>query len=126
MGHGHSELDALLMSFHHSQEKLVGEIDGSVVCIHGVALLNAAAGIGSPWMLGTDGIDSGWRPFLKGSREWIADVRTRYAELTNYVYAENKKSIQWLEWLGFTVEPAEPRGVNGAMFCHFHMNGDWV
>ena len=30
-----------------------------------------------------------------------------------------KKSLKWLKHLGFTVEPPEPYGPKGAMFCPF-------
>jgi hypothetical protein len=44
----------------------------------------------------------------------------------NYVYAENKKSIKWLEWLGFKVRDAQPIGINGANFHRFEMVNDNV
>ena len=73
----------------------------------------------NPWLLGTDRIDELWRPFLRTTKMMFPLICAKYPCQRNHVYLRNKKSIAWLKWLGFEIEPPEPYGVSGALFCKF-------
>lgn len=94
---------------------------GAPIAILGVAPLNLLEGKGIPWMLATDAADRHPRIMLEGGRSMIALWRRTYPTLANFVHAENAKSVRWLKWLGFTVDPAQPFGAAGESFHRFHL-----
>lgn len=58
--------------------------------------------IGVPWMLAKDGfkITKSW---LRHCRDVIfPEMNDTFPVLMNYVHKENKESIRWLKWLGFS------------------------
>lgn len=57
---------------------------------------------GNPWLLGTDAIMEVRREFLKQSRAYVARMHDGFTRLENIVHVENKLSIRWLKWCGFT------------------------
>jgi len=97
-------------------------VDGVPVGMLGVGDVNVLAGVGAPWLLGTDGMMRvPKRVFLAGSVKIVGQWRGRYALMSNYVDGRNKVSIRWLKWLGF--EMKEPVMMNGVEFYRFEMRG---
>lgn len=123
------------LSSHHSPETaLRRSVDESPVmclaavapegplCIFGVGS-SLLSDTGSPWMLGTDLLDHGYRRFLAAhSRRFVAAMRHRWSRLENWVHADNLRSVRWLEACGFTLGPPESFGAESALFRHFWMN----
>jgi hypothetical protein len=77
----------------------------------------------SIWLLAKDGLTATkshrWQ-LCTLARQWVDLCVAEVGEpIGNFAYAGNKKSLKWLKHLGFTVEPPEPHGVKGAMFCPF-------
>ena len=69
--------------------------------IFGVASTDSPA-IGSPWLLATKDfkITKDW---LKMCRDLIfPQMDDTFPILKNFIHKENKESIQWLKWLGFS------------------------
>jgi ribosomal protein S18 acetylase RimI-like enzyme len=93
----------LVDSFTSSSICRVALVDGVPVAVLGVCD-SGIAGVGVIWMLGTDGIYKISRQFLKGSMRELRMLANEYKTLFNYVYTDNKLSIKWLEWLGFTID----------------------
>lgn len=73
---------------------------------------------GVPWLLGTDGIHRVNREFLKQSRAYVERMHEYFPYLENRVHAENRLSIRWLEWCGFTIDDV-PTSINGEAFFRF-------
>lgn len=96
--------------------------DGDLVCIAGVSSKSLLGGVGVPWALGTGLMDRMPRQVLHYSPRMLAVMMGEFAELVNYVHAENRRSIRWLKWLGFTVDPAQQLK-NGEWFCRFSIGG---
>tara|TARA_R100000234_G_scaffold13313_2_gene7411 strand:+ start:3813 stop:4259 length:447 start_codon:yes stop_codon:yes gene_type:complete len=75
------------------------------------------------WMLGTDGLTSSKnhkKTLCVDGKKWIDYCLKEVGKpIGNWVYAENKKSIKWLKYLGFTVNDPRPYGHNRALFCQF-------
>lgn len=117
-------LDALLFSIRNSAEAYEGVVNGDIICMFGVGSLSAATGRGSPWMLGTQGVQDYWLLFARISRVWIDDIRTRYASLENYVDARNALAIRWLAWLGFTIGDPVPYGPYRLPFRRIELKGE--
>lgn len=96
-----------------------GWAGGEPVCVFGVTPWSWTAGVGIPWMVGTEGLDRAARSLLRTSRPAIDLMHARFPELVNYVDARNVRAIRWLWWLGFTLGPPEPHGVAGLPFHRF-------
>tara|TARA_R100001460_G_scaffold16356_2_gene35742 strand:+ start:1534 stop:1980 length:447 start_codon:yes stop_codon:yes gene_type:complete len=77
----------------------------------------------SIWLLGTDELTA-----TKNHRKTLCIDGIKWVEycldktkkpIGNWVYHENKSSIKWLKYLGFTVETPRPYGLSRALFCQF-------
>lgn len=62
-------------------------------------------GVGSVWLLGSEGIRADKAIFLNISEHFIALMLNAYPILFNFVDARNKSSIKWLKWLGAEIAP---------------------
>jgi len=69
-----------------------------------------------PWMVACTAVERFPIPFLRFTRRFI-DSLPMFLE--NAVDARNVKTIQWLRWLGFTIEEAIPMGLRGEPFHAF-------
>lgn len=98
-----------------------GLSEGMPVCIFGVAPVNLIAGVGSPWMLGTDELADKPISALRHCRPYVGRMLRVYSRLENYVDDRNEKSKEWLRWLGFTLEEPRPYGHAGVMFRPFSL-----
>ena len=123
---GSSPLYSLQRGVSWSKASATVIIDGEIAAIMGVASFGLLSDEGSPWLLGTDVMTEKKRAVLKESPTVVKLMLSICPELENWVHADNKVSVRWLRWLGFTVEVAEPRGVNGELFHRFHMRVDDV
>lgn len=97
------------------------DVNGSPAVVFGVSPSWERLGWGKPWMVATDAIRSISRRFLIGSVDQVADMHREFAALHNIVHARNHLSINWLRWLGFTVE-AEPCGPAGEFLQFWRKN----
>lgn len=80
--------------------------DGQPLCVYGVVPTTLLPPIGQPWMLAHRDLPKHGRPFLRESRQWTAQQQAQYDWLFNYVGSWHTRSVRWLGWLGFTIEPA--------------------
>jgi Protein of unknown function (DUF2833) len=78
-------------------------------------------GEGVPWMMASDLLLQVKREFVRECRKVLQAMLDRYGHLENHVWAGNKLHIYWLEWLGFTIEPAKPYGIDSEPFHKFYM-----
>lgn len=102
----------------------VWENNGVVICIFGVNPIVGGDHLGVIWLLATKFFDDNSITFAFKCKPIVKDVIKLFKYVFNYVYAENRKSIRWLKWLGFNVCKAEPIGKNGAKFHRFEMWND--
>lgn len=115
--------DALPDSLKRSEMAWAGLVDDQVACIFGVAGASILSTTGYPWMIGTDLIEQHAKAFLRRNRAMVRVMLERYPYLKNYVDVRNAKAISWLQWLGFTILPAEPYGMYRMPFHPFEMRG---
>lgn len=121
---GRSPISALSFSYRHSSLTWTALFDGRPEVMWGVGDINILTGIGAPWLLGTDAVEENFRAFLRISRDWPAQLLSRYRLLRNVVDARNAVSLRWLEWLGFRL--FEPVEINGHPFRLFEMGETYV
>jgi hypothetical protein len=70
------------------------------------------------WLLGTDGVESNARQFLRMSRDGFAWLVEGHDRVWNYVDVRNTVHIRWLEWLGFNFEGAATK-IGSGLFRYF-------
>lgn len=114
---GRSPTAALTYSFRKSSHCWTALFDGRPEIMWGIGDINILAGVGAPWLLGTDAVEHNFRAFLRISSGWPAQLLQRYSVLRNFVDVRNEVSVRWLEWLGFRLlEPIEFRGYQFRLF----------
>ncbi|MDD2709803.1 MAG: hypothetical protein PHV34_17610 [Verrucomicrobiae bacterium] len=87
--------------------------------ILGVARLSMCSSTGVPWMLGSDEMNRNLLRIGRSSKYYVDVMLQHYSQLENYIDARQTRSIKWLKWCGFRVEPAHPFGVKGLPFHRF-------
>lgn len=90
-----------------------------LIAIGGMAPLCMLTGRASPWLLGTDLLDSVPGLLTRSALAYCTRQADVYPLQVNYVDARNTRSVRWLRRLGFTIHPAEPHGVAGLPFHRF-------
>ena len=115
--------ECMLDALKKSDVCLTGLWDDEPGCMFGVTeLKNATMDCGIIWMLGTDAVDKNQLAFIKAAKEHVPAMASRHKLVQNYVWAENKKSIRWLKFMGFDFDPAPiPCGFFQAPFWRFTM-----
>lgn len=116
---GKSPVQALVYSLRKSSVAYTALINGRPELMFGVGDLNILAGVGAPWLLGTDEVVRHHTAFLRGSRDWLDQLLRRYSILRNFVDDRNKVSIRWLQWLGFRL--LDPVDMGGHQFRLFEL-----
>jgi hypothetical protein len=101
---GQDPHDALMRNFDLSTHTWVGTIDGQPACIFGVYAPNYFSTVAHPWFRGSDRMEGHSLAFLRRCKTVLAGLQAQYETLANVVDASNTKAIQWLEWMGFTVD----------------------
>ena len=77
---------------------------------------------GLPWCLTTEEVLEVPKTFMRLSKSVVHDLFARkYNYLFNVVDARYNQAVRWLKWLGYTIDDAQPLGVNGEMFHLFWM-----
>lgn len=103
---GHAPLHALSTSVGVSKwaRVLRDTNTGTPLCVFGLAQSPTHESVGLPWMLGTIHIKKHQRSFLAHSRRVVAGMQDEYPNLTNMVDARNVVAMNWLRYLGFSID----------------------
>lgn len=121
---GMTPAEALIFSLRKSSAAWTVLIDGRAEAIFGVGAINILAGVGAPWLLGTDAIERNAAGFLRGSVEWRDQLLRHYPILRNLVDVDNSVSLRWLRWLGFSI--FDPISLRGHEFRPFELRSSHV
>lgn len=117
-------------AFGHSpaQAPRLGLSSGAICCtalyrgepeaMFGLTVQSLLAGIGRPWLLGTDRLEQGMRELVVWAPRFLRAMEAITPLLENHVAVENARSIRYLRWLGFVVE-REPVTIGGVPMLHF-------
>ena len=70
------------------------------------------------WMLGTGGVNSNFRPFLRGCKAVITLLQGDYEMVENFVPIDHTDTIMWLTWCGFTFDK-DIYDINGHQMMRF-------
>lgn len=119
---GYLPFDALVCSFDASVHAWTGMIGDYPICMFGVSTVDFLAGIGCPWLLGTDYVERNAQAFLRRSKPYLSKMLGTFPRLINYVDARNELSIRWLRWLGADIDlQPVPYGVSRLPFYRFEI-----
>jgi hypothetical protein len=112
---------ALWKSLGSSAVAWTGLYDSIPVCMFGVASGSDLAGVGIPWMIGTNDLDRLAFAFLRRNKSKVQEMLDIFPRLMNYVDERNVRAIRWLAWLGFKIGEPVPYGPYQMPFRPFEM-----
>lgn len=116
---GSTPFRALAFSLRKSDRAWTALIDGQPEIMFGVGQINVLAGVGAPWLLGTDAVDVHRRQFLRRSVSFRDQLLARYPVMRNFVDERNRTSVRWLKWLG--AKFSDPVDIRGHAFLLFEL-----
>jgi hypothetical protein len=117
--HRHTPEEALRESLSLSELAWTCLVEGVPAFMWGVGRKGSLISrTGAPWLLGTEAIRRVSREFLRQCPLYVARMQERFPVLENFVHAENRLSIRWLKWCGFTLGE-KPLRINGEDFYLF-------
>lgn len=119
--HGHTPIEALMNAWNLSDYSVIITVNGIPAVIYGVCLLSVVTGAGLPWMLSAERAVKYKKSLLKYSPPVVDDMLKVCSSLSNHVHVDNKLSVRWLKWLGFSIEEPTPYGVRNELFHRFHL-----
>lgn len=105
-------------------------IKGELMALFGVAVCNQEANIAAPWMLLSEGaIEYGFsvsssrdefsKQLARDARKFVADWKSQFSGLINFVDARNTTSVRWLMRIGFKIHEPIKYGKMGLPFHPF-------
>ena len=111
--------EALAASISFTDETYTGLADGQVLCIFGAGKMTLTSDTAFPWMLSSILVDDHLMAWARGSKLAFNFMTQDVDHLKNYVDARYTVAVRWLAWLGFTIHPAEPFGIEQLPFHLF-------
>lgn len=118
---GHSPYQSLKIGFETSGICYTIFLDDEAIGMFGVVKPTLMSNYGVIWFLATDKMELIKKTFLRKCGSFINELyEVGVDRLENYVWAQNKKSILWLKWLGFTFEEPKEYGKGKALFMRFY------
>jgi hypothetical protein len=117
---GLSAKRALWRGFRRSLWPKTAFIDGRIAAMWGLDT-TAIGDHGAPWLLTTDTIELMPLAFIKEAKEEVRMMLQKCRVLENHVLASYTQAVRLVQILGFTVDPPQPTGKNGALFRRFRM-----
>ena len=114
---------ALLRSYQRSRKNgkaYVGLIYNEIACAWGVVTDSVIGRKSRIWLLSTEAMNKAPVKVAIRTRRELDKLMKEYPYLENDVDAKYTKCIEWLHWLGFTIEEPRPLGIHNELFCHFY------
>jgi hypothetical protein len=110
--------ESLKYAFEHSELALTVIHDGKIAAMFGIVPISLISNRAIIWLLSSEEVPKMGLTFAKYSRPFIKMFLNLYPVLENWVDARYTKALSWLKFCGFTVEAAEPIGIDRLPFNH--------
>lgn len=107
---------ALEISLEHATLARTWLVDGVPAAMGGITGMRDGATI---WLITTELVETHRRAFVVHALAAFQKERAGFDLLYNFVDARNRRAIQWLRWMGFTLDDAKPYGPMGQPFHFF-------
>ncbi len=91
-------------------------IEGEVAALAGLIYATLLGGEAMPWLMTGAPVERHRKAFMKITWARSREMLARHGTLVCNVHADYARSIRWLRWLGFEIDPARPLGSLGAPF----------
>ena len=78
-------------------------IDHRPEAMFGASPVSLAEGHGRPWLLMTPVAERQHKALIRLGTIYTAAMHAHYATLSNWIHADNQRSIRWLSRLGYAV-----------------------
>lgn len=113
--------DGLWASIRLTDKTWTGLADNAVLCIFGVGKQTLLSPYGAPWLLSSTLVDDHIMGWARGSKAAFKRMieESHVLHLKNHVDARYTEAVRWLAWLGFTIHPPEPFGLDQLPFHPF-------
>jgi hypothetical protein len=117
---------ALYRAFRNSVLCRAALIHGEPIAIWGLAValrqdVSPLSDLGVPWLHTSPLVEKIPVAFVKVAKRELAAMRHLRPKLESFVAADYKEAVKFLKILGFAIDKAEPLGLNGSLYCRFHM-----
>lgn len=84
-----------------------GMIEGKTVALWGAHVAGVLSDEAYIWLVCSSLVDKYPFVFLRHSRKVLRSFAGEFKVIRGVVHVDFSKSVKWLEWLGFEIEPAE-------------------
>lgn len=119
--HRHAPLESLTGAVSSSDYHAIVTFEGEPIAALGLRVGSYLSGEGVPWLLSTNAALKHKREFLTNTESVVSSMLDITPRLVNYVHADNKLSIRWLKWIGFTIDDPIESHLSKELFHKFHM-----
>jgi hypothetical protein len=110
---GRSDAETLLAhEVARSCRSFAGTFAGEVLAIGGARALNLLSDEAYLWLICTEAALRHPVAFARGTLTGIAAINRQFPRLYGVVFADFSRSLRWLAWMGFTIEPPLAAGVS--------------
>lgn len=115
--------EAMARGLAGSAEAWTAVVRGTPVCMFGATPYSILGGIGTPWMVGSTGLNpfAVQKELLRLSRPALGRMQHAFPSmLFNVVDQRNTAALRWLSWLGFHFLAPVPVGRDSTPFIPFY------
>lgn len=115
---GHTPEAGLLSGFSLPNAVMLSAFNpnNEIILMCGVSDCPTNSKAGVIWMLASNEIQQHKRDILKLSKSTLILLSNNYDYVYNFVHKDNKTSIRWLQWCGFTVDKSNTYKQGGEDF----------
>lgn len=117
----YTPLESLMKGWKVSDFTTIAVCSGEPLVMIGLVKRDLLTGSGVVWMLGANKSLNYKKEFFRQTKPVIDEMLTICPRLCNMVHNKNTSSIQWLKWLGFTIDNPVQHGPDNELFHRFHL-----
>lgn len=114
---GMAGTEALVLGVVTSAEAYTVHESAGPIAIFGV--VDLGWGLGSPWLLGSTGIEEHGREFVRRSADEFGRLSRRWSRWAGFIDIRNTLHRRWISWLGADFYERVPHGIHGELFDRF-------
>lgn len=109
--------EGLRQSAIYSTDCYIAEYNGKTICLFGCIPYGSGA---SFWMLFPKDIGKLPMSFFRQAQPVVDQLLIKYGYLVSHVHQNNHFILKLSKWMGFTVDEANPYGIDGELFHLVH------